>query len=97
MRIRISVEQVTPAQWEWLMVNLRQSYDFAPDDVRVCVEFVHADGLQHRHVEVEVREFTERLTQLSALTHLAEAALTPDSRPDMPIFPPYGTPDNVIG
>lgn len=86
MRLKINVSVVTKAQWEWLLVNLRQEWTFAPDDIRVCVEFEHEDGMQHRHVEVEVQAFVDTLKRLKALTEQGEST---GQQAVLPVYPPY--------
>lgn len=83
MRIRATVEQLTPAQWDWLLNNLRQEWAFDQDAVRVCVEFESPDGLDHRHMELEARQWVEALTRLQALEQTAQAILTPDALSDI--------------
>lgn len=83
MRIRIDVEQVTPAQWRWLLENVRQEYRFEAKAVRMCVTFTAADGGEHLHREIEVKEWVRIVEELKRVTYLAEAALTPDSLPDV--------------
>lgn len=72
MKIRIVVEPVTEAQWRWLLENVRQEWEFLPDDVQVCVEFAHENGLQHRHVEMEVDEFTLAVKDLKRFNVIPE-------------------------
>lgn len=88
MRITVKVSDVTPAQWDWLLTNVRQEWTFLPEDVRVCVTFEEPGGLGHAHREIEAREWVQIVSQLAALSRKAEAALTPDALPD--VWAPYG-------
>lgn len=67
MRIRISVEDITPAQFDWLQVNLPARRDFAPGQTRLCVEFAGEGGGRVRHVEMGVVEFIEAISELKWL------------------------------
>jgi len=88
MRITINVAAVTPAQWDWLLTNVRQDWKFAAGDVRMCVTFEDPEGLGHAHREIEIGEWVRIIGELTALTRTAEAVLTPDALPD--VWPPYG-------
>lgn len=82
MRIRIDIDQVTPAQWRWLLDNVRQEYRFEAKAIRMCVTFTAAAGGEHLHREIEVKEWVRIVEELKRVSFLAEAALTPDALPD---------------
>lgn len=77
MRITVEVTDVTPAQWAWLLENVRSEREFAPDEVRMCVTFAAGERIMHR--EVGAGDWVRLITGLHRLTSLAEAVLTPDS------------------
>jgi hypothetical protein len=84
MKIRATVEQLTPAQWDWLLANVRQEWAFLPEDVRVCVEFANPDERlgEHRHMEIELRAWSGVMRHLNEMSRTAEAVLTPDVLPE---------------
>lgn len=95
MKIRATVERLTPAQWDWLLANVRQEWTFLPEDVRVCVEFANPDERlgEHRHMEIELRAWSGIMRHLNEMSRTAEAVLTPDVLPDGVEgyqFPPRG-------
>lgn len=86
MKIAIRVQDVTPAQWEWLLEHVDTVWPLETGGVPVCVQFEGAGG-EILHREIGVRRWLEIIGELRGVTLLAEAALTPDSLPD--IFAPY--------
>lgn len=80
MRTTITVGQLSPAQLDWLNGALRDSYDIAPDQLRMCVQFETAEGVT-RHVEMPIGEWVQVMNRLHLLTRTTEAILTPDSVP----------------
>lgn len=88
MRIRITVEDVTPAQHRWLLDHVDVVWPLGTGGMPVCVEFVGSAG-EVFHREVGARRWLEIIEQLRNLTRTAEAVLTPDVPELPPIFPPY--------
>jgi hypothetical protein len=83
MRIRITVEDVTPAQRRWLLDNVDTIWPIGTDDQPVCVEFVGPDRGSVIHRETGVRRWLKLVEQLRDLTTRTDVPELP------PIFPPY--------
>lgn len=67
MRTTIKVADLSLAQWAWLNLNLPESREFSPDDVRMCVTLELTAEQSPIHVEMPPREFVvmvERLRQV---------------------------------
>lgn len=87
MRTRIKVADLSVAQWSWLNIHLPEDQEFAPEDVRMCVEFEIGPQLSPIHIELRPRVFVALMTRLQEVDRAertAQAVLTPDVLPDRP-------------
>lgn len=64
MRTTIKVADLSLAQWAWLNLNLPESREFSPDDVRMCVTLELTAEQSPIHVEMPPREFVVLVERL---------------------------------
>lgn len=96
MRIIITVNDLTPAQWDWLIRNTEQGYrnyarlDSADVQTTACIVFESPDPslIETLHREMPVRTWIGIVEHLKTITHTTEALLTPDVLPDTAPYSP---------
>jgi hypothetical protein len=86
MRIQTVISDLTEQQWDSVHRNVRTSYEFGPNDLRVCVTFIRtgaAGEKLERHIEMLMTTYVGlllvlRVQDLGSTLKAAMAMLTPD-------------------
>lgn len=72
MRITIGVDDLSPAQMQWLATHMPPERRFAPGEVRMCVSLAGPDATVHR--ELEVMEWVRLIKELNLIALVLETA-----------------------
>lgn len=80
MRITVTVNDLTDAQWEWLLRNVERDWEFREGETRMCVTFEPGDTslIKHAHRDIPVRAWIGIIEYLKTIT---PAELAPPSTP----------------
>lgn len=80
MRVTITADDLSPAQFRWVLQHLPAERTFLAGEVRMCATFVTAEG-DTLHREIRVDEWVRLVQELNLISLMIEIPSAPAAVP----------------